>query len=268
MVQRNILKRNLAAGELACGCVVTSRSPIIIEMLGYTGFDWVFIDTEHVPIESGLELENLIRAAEASNIASLVRVKQNAENYIRNALEAGAQGVVIPHVASKADAEKAVRYARFPLQGVRGADPTVRSAKYRCGNFNWEEFIAESNEEIMVIPLLEDKEFLDNLEEILSVDGIDGVCFGATDYALSLGLNLLYDFDHPKIKEAFETVVERATEKNLSILAAVNPCTAEQSKKLADMGVKLQHFSSDISIIAGAFHSLMENVISSAREKL
>jgi 4-hydroxy-2-oxoheptanedioate aldolase len=265
VVRKNILKRNLAAGKVACGCVVTSRSPIIIEMLGYTGFEWVFIDTEHVPIESGLELENLIRAAEASNIVPLVRVKQNAENYIRNALEAGAQGVVVPHVATKEDAKKAVKYARFPLQGVRGADPTVRSAKYKCGNFNWEQFIRESNEEIMVIPLLEDKEFLDNLEDILSVDGIDGVCFGATDYALSLGLSLLYDFDHPKIKEAFEAVVECANRKGIPILAAVNPCTVEQSKKLADMGVKLQHFSSDLSIIAGAFNSLMEEVISKVK---
>ena len=266
VVRRNTLKRKLAAGKLACGCVVTSRSPVIVEMLGYAGFEWLFIDTEHVPIESGLELEHLIRAAEASNIVPLVRVKQNSENYIRNALEAGAQGVVIPHVATREDAEKAVRYARFPLRGIRGADPTVRSAKYKCGNFNWEEFIRESNEEIMVIPLLEDKEFLDNLEDILSVEGIDGVCFGATDYALSLGLNLLYDFDHPRIKTAFEAVVECAKRKGIPILAAVNPCTVEQSRKLFDMGVKLQHFSSDLSIIAGAFNSLMENVVSKVKQ--
>jgi len=265
MVRKNTLKRDLAAGKVVCGCVVTSRSPVIIEMLGYTGFEWVFIDTEHVPIESGLVLENLIRASEASNLVPLVRVKENAEHYIRNALEAGAQGVVIPHVATKEAAERAVKYARFPLRGVRGADPTVRSARYKCGDFNWEEFIKESNEEIMVIPLLEDKEFLDNLEDILSVDGIDGVCFGATDYALSLGLNLLYDFEHPKLKSAFEAVVECASRKGIPILAAVNPCTIEQSKKLADMGVRLQHFSSDLAIISGAFNTLMKEVISKVK---
>jgi 4-hydroxy-2-oxoheptanedioate aldolase len=265
MVRKNTLKRDLAAGKVVCGCVVTSRSPVIIEMLGYTGFEWVFIDTEHVPIESGLVLENLIRAAEASNLVPLVRVKENAEHYIRNALEAGAQGVVIPHVATKEAAENAVKYARFPPRGVRGADPTVRSARYKCGDFNWEEFINESNEEIMVIPLLEDKEFLDNLEDILSVDGIDGVCFGATDYALSIGLNLLYDFDHPKLKNAFEAVVECANRKGIPILAAVNPCTVEQSKKLADMGVKLQHFSCDLAIISDAFSTLMKEVVSKVK---
>lgn len=265
MVRRNQLKRNLAAGKVCCGCVVSSRSPVIVEMLGYTGFEWIFIDTEHVPIESGLELENLIRAAEASNIVPLVRVKENKEHYIRNALEAGAQGVIIPHIATKEAAEKAVQYARFPLRGVRGADPTVRSARYKCGDFDWEEFIRGSNEEIMVIPLLEDKEFLDNLEDILSVDGIDGVCFGPTDYALSLGLNLMYDFAHEKIKSAFEQVVQSASKRGIPILAAVNPCTIEQSHKLADMGVKLQHFSTDLSIIGGAFKSLMDDVISKVK---
>jgi len=265
MFRENTLKRDLAGGKMVCGCAVMSRSPVIVEMLGYTGFDWLFIDTEHVPIGSDMTLEHLIRAAEASNIVPVVRVKENREHYIRNALEAGAQGVVIPHVATKEDAEKAVKHARFPLRGIRGADPTVRSARYRCGDFNWDAFIRASNEEAMVIPLLEDKEFLTNLEDILSVDGIDAVSFGPTDYGLSLGLNLLYDFDHPKIAEAFEAVVEGCNKKGLPILSAVNPCTVEQSKKLSDMGVQFQLFGSDIGIISSAFQDVMANVISKVR---
>ena len=92
MFRENSLKRDLAAGKMVCGCAVMSRSPLIVEMLGYTGFDWLFIDTEHVPIGSDTTLEHLIRAAEASNIVPVVRVKENREQYIRNALEAGAQG--------------------------------------------------------------------------------------------------------------------------------------------------------------------------------
>jgi 4-hydroxy-2-oxoheptanedioate aldolase len=242
-----------------------SRSPIVVEMLRYTGFDFLFIDTEHVPIESDMTLENLIRAAEASDIVPIVRVKENREHYIRNALEAGAQGVVVPHVATKEDAEKAVKHARFPLRGIRGADPTVRSARYRCGHFNWEAFIRESNEEAMVIPLFEDKEFLGNLDDILSVDGIDAVSFGPTDYALSLGLNLLDDFDHSKIVEAFEAVVKGAKARGLPILAAVSPCTIEQSKKLSEMGVRFQLFGTDITLISSTFNSLMSDVVSKAR---
>jgi len=232
MFRENTLKRDLAEGKMVSGCAVMSRSPIIVEMLGYTGFDWLFIDTEHVPIGSDTDLEHLIRAAEASNIVPIVRVKENREQYIRNALEAGAQGVVVPHVATKEDAEKAVKHARFPLKGIRGADPTVRSARYRCGDFDWDAFIKASNK---------------------------------TDYGLSLGLNLLYDFNHPKIVEAFEAVVEGSKKKGLPILSAVNPCTVEQSKKLSDMGVNFQLFGSDIGLISSAFQDVMVNVVSKVR---
>ena len=265
MPRDNLLKHALAEGRVVCGVAVMSRSPILVEILGYSGFDFVFIDTEHAPIGSDMALENLIRAAEASNIVPIVRVKENREHYIRNALEAGAQGVVIPHVASRQEAEKAVSYARFPLRGIRGADPTVRSARYRCGEFNWEEFITKSNEETMVIPLLEDKEFLANLEAILSVEGIDAVCFGPTDYALSLGLNLLYDYNHPKLAEAFDAVVQGANKRGVPVLSAVNPPTVEQSNRLKQRGVRFQLFGTDIGHISATFHTLMQDVVSKVK---
>ena len=112
----------------------------------------------------------------------------------------------------------------------------------------------------MVIPLLEDKEFMDNLDDILDVEGIDGVSFGPTDYALSIGLNLLYDFNHPKLVGTFEAVVDGAKKRNLPILSAINPPTLEQSQKLSDMGVKFQLFGSDIAIMAEAFQNLMTAV--------
>jgi len=153
----------------------------------------------------------------------------------------------------------------FLSKAFRGADPTVRSARYRSGDFNWEEFVKKSNEETMVIPLLEDKEFLPNLEDIFSVDGIDALSFGPTDYALSLGLNLLYDFNHPKVVKAFEAVVEGAKGKGLPVLSAVNPMTVEQSKKLKDMGVRFQLFGTDIAVISSAFNGLMKDVVSKIR---
>jgi 4-hydroxy-2-oxoheptanedioate aldolase len=265
MFRDNTLKKDLAAGKIVSGFAVMSRSPLIVEMLGYSGFDWLFIDTEHVPIYSDMTLENMIRAAEASDVVPIVRVKENREPYIRNALEAGAMGVVIPHVATKEDAERAVSYANFPPKGIRGSDPTVRSAKYRTGDFSWDAFIKYSNEEAMVIPLLEDKEFLENLDDILDVEGINAVSFGPTDYALSIGLNLLYDFDHPRIVEAFEAVIEGAKKRNMPVLSAVNPCTVEQSRKLAQMGVKFQLFGTDIALIAGSIDSLMKEVVSKVK---
>jgi len=266
-VRENKLKSALSEGKVVCGLAVMSRSPIMVEILGYSGFDFCFIDTEHTPIGSDLTLEHLIRAAEASGITPVVRVKENREHYIRNALEAGAQGVVVPHVATREDAERAVSYARFPLRGIRGADPTVRSARYRPGEFNWEEFIRRSNEEAMVIPLLEDKEFLANLNAILSVEGIDAACFGPTDYALSIGLNLLYDYNHPKLAEAFDAVLKGAGARGIPVLSAVNPPTVEQAERLKEQGVRFLLFGTDIGHISATFHALVRDVVSKVKER-
>jgi 4-hydroxy-2-oxoheptanedioate aldolase len=227
-------------------------------MIGYSGFDFVFLDTEHALIESDRQLAHLIRAAETSGLTPIVRVKENREHFIRNALEAGAQGVVVPHIATKEDAQKAVSYARFPPKGIRGADPGVRSARYRCGQFNWAEFIEYSNRESMVIPLFEDRPFLDHLEEILAVEGIDAVSFGPTDYALSLGLNLLYDFNHEKINSAFQAIIAGAKKRNLPVLALVNPATAAQAQKLIDQGVKFLLLGTDTALISAGLKNLWE----------
>jgi len=108
---------------------------------------------------------------------------------------------------------------------------------------------------------------IDHLDDILDAEGIDAVSFGPTDYALSWGLNLLYDFNHERIVEAFEKVVEGAKKRNMPVLAAVNPCTAAQSEKLAQMGVKFQLLGTDIALMAEGINSVMTEVVSKVREK-
>jgi len=261
-IGKNKLQGALSEGRVICGCGVMSGSPILVEILGYTGFDFVFIDTEHAPIGSDMILENLIRAAEASNIIPIVRVKENQEHYIRNALEAGAQGVVIPHIGSREAAEKAVKYSRFPPKGKMGVSTAVRSARYSCKDFIWEDYLRDNYEQKMVIALLEDQEFVANLEDILSVEGIDAVSFGPTDYLISLGINLPYDFNQPQLAEAFKTLMEETEKRNLPVMTPVIPPTLEQATKLQEMGVKMLLFGFDIPIISSAFNKLHQNVVS------
>jgi 4-hydroxy-2-oxoheptanedioate aldolase len=253
----NAVKEKLAKGEIVYGGFVFSGSPIAVEILGYTGFDFVYIDTEHTTVASDGILASLIRAADATGIVPIVRIKENQEHFIRNAIESGAKGLVIPHIASREDAERAVRWARFAPQGLRGANPLVRSAHWSCG-FNLPEYIKKSNEEVMVIPLLEDKEFVDNLDDILSAEGIDAVSFGPMDYSLSSGL---FDPGHADIKKLFKTVVKKAAEKNLQVLTAVGPTTLERVEELIDLGVRFLAMGADIAAIASNFGSLMQEIV-------
>lgn len=256
------LKKKLEKGETVYGIATTNYSTTFIEMAGYIGFDFVFIDTEHVPIGSDLILENLIRAAEVVKIVPVVRVKENEDYFIRGAIESGAKGVVIPGVSTRSDIEKAIKASRFP---TRHGNPTIRAAKWGCGDLNWEEYVKLSNNEIMIIPLVESKTGIDNLDEILSVDSIDAISFGPTDYALSLGLSIDYGYGDPIIDEPFYKVLEAAREKNIPVLDSFKPETAEQSIKLSKLGMTLQLLGSDKKIMANGLKSIMDNIVKEAK---
>ena len=265
MWEKISLRQLLDEGKLVSGFEVMSYSPVLVEMVGYSGFDFVFIDTEHVPIGSDINLVHLIRAAEASKTLPIVRVKENTEPYIRPALEAGAQAIIVPHIKTKTDAEKAVKYSHYPPKGRRGTSSCVRSARYQCGDFNFEGFIQKSNEDPFIIALFEDKEFVANMEEIAQVDGIDSYCFGPLDFAMSMGINFQNEPRHPDIQSAFEAVLDTANQKKIPVLSAVIPPTAERSKELQEMGIKFQLFGTDLDIISAAFNDLAKNVVQKAQ---
>jgi 4-hydroxy-2-oxoheptanedioate aldolase len=262
----NPLKKNLSEGRVVCGCTVTTGSPVLVEIFGNHGFDFVFIDTEHTPVGSDTELYNLIRAAEATGIVPMVRVKENQEHFVRNALEAGALALVFPHVRNREDAQRAVRFSRFPPQGVRGANPFVRAGKWGYDVAGGtavvaEEYIRSSNEAIMVIPLIEDRDGVENLDEILQVEGVDALSFGPFDYSLSMGLK----GDDPKVWEDYRVVVDKARERGLSVLTDIFPATEEIAREYIDMGVKFLLFGLDVVIFNAGVHAIMKDVVSKIR---
>lgn len=260
-MKENRLKRAIDQGCIVAGMTLYTASPVLVEVLGYCGFDFVFIDTEHSALSVDMRLEHLIRAAEAANISTVVRVKANDEAMIRNAFEAGAQGVIIPHVKSRADVEAAIRSAKFPPRGIRGTAAEVRSACYGVGKFSWEEYIKYSNQNTMVIPLAEDKEFFDNIDEIIDVDGISAVNFGPSDLGMSLGLPLLYQLDSPIIKECFNKLSTKTRERNIPLMCPVAPPTLEKAKELVEKGVRMLILRNDIFNFQGICQQLINNII-------
>jgi 4-hydroxy-2-oxoheptanedioate aldolase len=267
-MRENKLRKALKIEGPIFGMAVYTFSPTIVEIIGYSGFDFIFLDSEHTPLGVDATLEHIMRAADAAGIAVVLRIKGNDEHLIRNALEMGADGVVIPRMRTKADAEKAARCARYPPQGMRGASPDVRAAQYgAAADFNWEEYIRKVNEEIVVVGLAEDKEFFDNIDEILAVDGIDMINFGPTDLAMSLGLRLLYNMEAPPIQEAFEKLRTKAAARGISLMSPAAPPTLEQARKLADKGVKAIILRNDIVNFRAICRQYIDQVIRPIREK-
>lgn len=258
---KKTLKTLLEQRKVLAGMAIYSGSPALVEILGYSGFDFVFIDTEHSSLGVDSNLENMIRAAEVSGLIPLVRVKGNDENLIRNALEFGAQGVVVPRIRTKEELQKAIQAGKFPLEGLRGTAAEVRAARFGTGNFKLSEYVKESNENTMVIPIAEHIDFYNNIEEIMSLDGLKLINFGPTDLAMSLGLPLLYQTDHPQIKEAFEKLVSTAKEKDKFLMGPVAPPTLERAKELAEAGLQMLIFRNDISHFRSICKRFKEEII-------
>ncbi|HYF19523.1 MAG TPA: aldolase/citrate lyase family protein [Ramlibacter sp.] len=165
-----------------------AASPPLVEIAGYAGFDFAVLDLEHSAATSGAALVDMLRAADAAGLPVLVRVPACDATVIRHAMESGAQGIVVPHVRSRQEAEAAVACVRFPLQGQRGyAGASVRATGYGL-RVSGAAYKDATDAGAVVLAMAEDDAFFDAADDILSVEGISGVFFGPADYAISRGL--------------------------------------------------------------------------------
>lgn len=239
----NTLKEKMAKRPVF-GMTIYSNYPPVIESLGYLGFDFAFIDAEHCPWEV-TALREAILAARFAGISPLVRVTKPDMIEIRKAFEMGAEGVIVPHIRTKEDMELCVRAGKLPPKGRRGFDMTVRSAHYGVG-VNSAEYIQHTLDTELIIPMAEDFEFLDNLDEILSVDGIDAINFGPADYSMSTNRPSGYDMKNSNTDEVLSKLVEAARPKGIGIMAPALPTTEETIQTLIDKGVNMLICGSDI----------------------
>jgi 4-hydroxy-2-oxoheptanedioate aldolase len=176
----------MEAGEVVVGHWVASGSPTMVELFGRSGADMVAIDCEHGPLSPyGPELEACIRAAYAADVAPIVRVANQDGSQISRAADFGAKGVIVPHINTAEQLRDAVAHVKLPPTGNRGCSSTVRAASY--GWQPWDEFLAETNSSVEVVPLLEEPVAFERLEEILAVPGLRAVAIGPLDLAARFG---------------------------------------------------------------------------------
>jgi 4-hydroxy-2-oxoheptanedioate aldolase len=208
------LRKMMNSGEACIGLFAVTASPAMVEAIGYSGIDFVIIDCEHAALSSwGSDLEECVRAAYAADITPLVRVTENDKGMILKALNFGAKGVIAPHINSKEDAERLVRSARFAPEGRRSAAPPVRAAKY--GFIPFPEFRKQQNKDNLVIPLIEEKEALQEMSKILEVKGIDVLFYGPFDMSVTMGLD--GNMVHPTIWKGLDDTVKLCKAKGIPV---------------------------------------------------
>ena len=251
-LKKNQLKELISTGQLALGTHIDTYSPTLIEIAGLAGFDYVYIEAEHAPL-NWETFEHLVRAAELSSLTPLVRLDEEPLNrLVRKALEAGVQGVIIPHISSVEEATAAVQAVKFPPDGVRGMG-TMRARRY--GTIPLVDYLEWSNRESLVIILIEEQAAVEKIEEILSVEGIDVVVFGPSDYSISIGVP--GQTTHPRVLDARRQVVETAFRFNVAPMITCN--TIEQVRECLEMGIRLLSLGGDARVLLHCWREMINN---------
>lgn len=206
------LRQALEARHVVYGTWVQTPSPEVVEIMGWSGWDFVILDLEHGPYGTG-SLPPLIRAAEAADTAPFVRVPLSAPHDVGKALDLGAAGIVTPGVASAAAGDSVVRLTRFPPDGSRGSSPSTRQLHYSAIPFAT--LIAKDAPQPVVVLQVEARLATSDLSSILEIAGLGVIFIGPYDLSTSLGLP--GQFDHPKVREAISEIVGRAADRNVAV---------------------------------------------------
>ncbi len=231
-------------GEICYGSWITSSDLMICEIMRYIDFDWFLIDTEHafLDIKSLRDMLIVLRKADAIPI---VRVNSNDKDTIKQALDVGAEGVLIPMINSREDAEKAVSYCQYPPEGVRGFGPLGASNYVN----DFEEYVEKANDRVVILVQIEHIEAVRNLDQILEVERIDGFFIGPGDLSASMGY--LNDSEHPEVKEVIRKVINKCLEKKRPVGFACGGSPEDIKGRLnGDLkGVQFVTAASDIGFI-------------------
>lgn len=196
---KSLLKQKLQNKELSIGSWLTIPHQAVIEILSTAGFEWLTIDMEHSPI-SIETIMNLIGHIQGNGMQALVRVSKNEEVAIKRVLDAGADGVIVPMIRNKEEAMQAVNFVKYPPLGKRGVGLN-RAQKYGTAFDTYQDWVKNN---AVVIAQIEHIEAVNNLEDIFSVPGIDGIIVGPYDLSASMGFP--GEYDREDVKEALERI--------------------------------------------------------------
>jgi len=257
-------KKQLSEGAPKMGLFLNSHSPTVAEQLAHSGYDWLLVDTQHGPMDHE-KLSTMLSAIGSGGAKSMVRVAgYHDRGGIQQALDLGADGVLIPYINSADEARQAVSCARYPTVGTRSVYFPQRSTN-KAGLLG---YVGKANENIIVALQVETASCIRNIAEIAAVPGVDILFLGQNDLCMSMGLYEKYEFPHmytsPKLGEATQSLVSAAT-KNGVILGLFLFGTARVGEFL-EKGFTFISIGNDLHHVltqAGAYVKDMESIAES-----
>ncbi|KYH41962.1 MAG: hypothetical protein AYL32_001990 [Candidatus Bathyarchaeota archaeon B26-2] len=240
----NKLRNLLDKGEPTLGTRVLMIWPGLVEVLGYTGlYDYVEFLGEYGPYTLH-DLDNFARAAELVGLSTMIKIDQEPRTYIAGrALASGIENFLFADIRTVEDAEEAVKAVRAEPKGKSGFR-VDRRIGYVSGKASASDVVKMCDDAVVAL-MIEKESAVENLEEILSVEGVDMVQFGPADYSLSIGHP--GERNHPKVKEAELKTIKTALKMDVAPRAEIN--TPEEAQRYIDLGVRNFSLNTDLKIL-------------------
>ena len=249
-MRENTVKRAWREGRATLGAWLTIPSAYSAELMAHQGFDWLCVDMQHGAIDFADALA-LLTAISTTDVIPFVRVPWNDPAIIMKVLDAGAYGVVIPLINTRADAERAVAACRYPPDGIRS------NGAYRATLYGGSDYVAHANEEIACIPMIETSAAIGNLDGILSVPGVDAAYIGPSDLSFALGLPPQMDNEHPLHVETVQKILDAC--KRHGVAAGSHTGGPAFSRRYLELGFQMVTLTSDaVAMVKGVGAQLVE----------
>lgn len=236
----NCFRKRLLDGELLYGTALTLGCSEVPELLSGVGYDWLFIDAEHAPLDFRTIL-GLLQAS-GKECPGLIRLPDHQEVSIKKALDIGAAGIIVPQVNTADQARNIVRYAKYPPQGARGIGP----AKANLYGFTFEESVKTANQETALLVQAEHKDVLGNIKEIVKVEGVDAVFVGPYDLSASFGK--AGQVNDPEVLDAIDFIASVCKKADMKL--AIFGGTPEYLKPYKDKGFTVFVCGTDMGLLA------------------
>jgi 2-keto-3-deoxy-L-rhamnonate aldolase RhmA len=239
----NAVKAALKRGDSVVGTMLTEvNSPSFIMMCANAGFDFVFIDMEH-GMQTLEQVSHMINTARLAGIVPLVRVRDLSYTEIAGVLDAGAMGIMLPRVETRDQVEKLVSYMKYPPMGARGASTNRGHTEYM--GMSPQTLVKHFNEHTLVILQIERKKAVENIDELLSVPGVDVALIGPFDLTISLGLDNMKD---DLVQEYIQRTVDSA--KKHGVASGIHPPDTETALNWGKKGMTMLMAATDITFFS------------------
>jgi 2-keto-3-deoxy-L-rhamnonate aldolase RhmA len=251
-IAENPVKKALKEGKVVIGATVTAANPDVAATLAGAGFDFLWIEMEHSPLT--LEtVRSMILATRGMKAMPFTRVPVNEPWMAKRVLDIGSLGVVFPFTSTRELAEQAVKSCKYPPQGIRGFGAAMAASRWGMSGSDYAKF---ANENVLVVVIIEQKQAVDNIEQIASVPGVDVLFIGVNDLSFSLGVG--GKTNDPIVEEAVNKVLAAGKKYNIPVgYPAGNP--VEINKRIAQ-GFRFFQASSDLGMMAAGARDLLSQI--------